>query len=115
MLLEGKSSRTMDRSVRSFRSKMEELYNQGFTPQEIATKLNLPLKSVISTLSRRGLYKASPYKPKYGDEVVYKEDLAHEITKYLPIEDKVGLARATKPALMELLKCLKELNLPKHL
>ena len=78
------------------------------TVEELKEELNKPLKSIISKLSREGVYRKEEYKTKTGQPPVTKLELVAEITDALggEVNELEGLEKAPKQTLFRLIKLL---------
>jgi hypothetical protein len=90
-----------------------EKYTKSPTPETIGNlvaELGFPKRSIIGKLSRIGIYKKEPYKPKYAEKPISKEELVEHIAAQLgcDAEKLLGLSKSQKPALMYLEEVLLE-------
>ena len=89
------------------------LYEEDPTKENVeylSLKFNKSQKSIISKLSREGVYVSTGYKPKYGEKPITKEEIVTNVAKMLGIEEYTleGLAKSNKSALLALEKALDE-------
>ena len=80
----------------------------GATVEQIAKKLGKSVRSVVSKLSREGVYKKKEYKTKNGEAVVKKDAHADAIGAILglPENDIESLTKANKSALKAIFEAL---------
>lgn len=89
-------------------NKLIEDYKSGKTPEEIATELDVPQRSVIAKLSSLGVYKKKQYLSKRGEVPVKKEEYLERIAKLLDcnLELIESLEKANKHVLILLERAL---------
>lgn len=63
--------------------KMVAAYNLGATPEELASELDVPVRSIIAKLASLGVYKRKEYVNKRGEKPVKKEEYIERIAKLL--------------------------------
>lgn len=82
----------------------------------LSEKFEATPRSIIGKLSRLGVYKKNPYKPKYADKPVSKEELVATIARVLnlDIEMLAGLEKAQKPALLYMAEQLEHAGVPQR-
>lgn len=70
----------------------------------LAEKFETSPRSIIGKLSRLGVYQKNPYRPKYADKPVSKEELVANIARILDLDTEMlmGLEKSQKPALLYL-------------
>ena len=80
----------------------------GQTPQEIASKLNVPPRSVIAKLSSLGVYTKKAYVNKRGEAPIKKEAYIERIAELLGVNLELmeSLEKANKNVLILLEKAL---------
>lgn len=80
------------------------------TIERLVVELGFPKRSIIGKLSRLGVYKKEPYKPKYAEKPISKEDLVDHLSYQLGADSErlSGLSKSQKPALLYLEEILVE-------
>lgn len=78
------------------------------TVDRLSVELEVSPRSIIGKLSKLGIYRATSYKPKYGEKVASKEEIVKDLEHKLDI-DLEGLSKSQKPALLRLAKRLDSL------
>lgn len=87
-----------------------EMYQANIPKEDIAIKLNVPVRSVIAKLSSLGIYNKKPYLNKLGQIPVKKEEYIARIAALLQVNEEIleSLEKANKNVLVLLEKALKE-------
>ena len=85
-------------------------YSAGETVEALATKFGKTARSVIAKLSKEGVYKAKGKDA--GKREMLKAEMVAEIAKITSVNEEVleSLEKATGPALMVVLRALREAN-----
>tara|TARA_R110000772_G_scaffold66361_1_gene147819 strand:- start:20026 stop:20415 length:390 start_codon:yes stop_codon:yes gene_type:complete len=80
------------------------------TIERLVAELEFPKRSIIGKLSRIGVYKKEPYKPKYAEKPISKEELVDHLANQLGADSEklAGLSKSQKPALLYLEEILVE-------
>lgn len=100
-----------EKTVANYTPEMTATVVEGFKAGEsveaLATKVGKTVRSVIAKLSKEGVYKASE-KPA-GKREMKKAEMVAEISKEIGVSEEVleSLEKATSPALMAVLKALR--------
>lgn len=72
------------------------------TVDNLAEELNVSPRSIIGKLSKLGVYRKTPYTPKYAEKPISKEELVSDIAHQLDLDLEAlsGLSSSKKPALL---------------
>ena len=89
-----------------------EAYQNGTSAEQIATDLEVPVRSVISKLSSLGVYKKKVYLTKRGETPVKKAEYIERIANALDMDLELleSLEKANKSLLMVISERLERLN-----
>ena len=90
--------------------KLIDAYNSGMSPEEIAEKFEVPVRSAIAKLSSLGIYRKREYTDKQGNPPVKKEEYDERIAKLLGarLDQLESLETANNSVLKLLESALKE-------
>lgn len=93
-------------------NKIVQDYKSGRSIEDIATELDVPVRSVIAKLSSLGVYKRKEYLNKRGEVPVKKEEYIQRIADLLNINVDLleSMEKVTKTALVLLEKQVRELR-----
>jgi hypothetical protein len=75
----------------------------------LASKYQIPLRSLIGQLSKAGVYQKAQYKSKVGTDPITKLEIVASIAELVGVDNLEGLEKAHKQVLFKLEKALKEL------